>query len=231
MSRNTPEQLADRLMHGRWGVGWERITDSMLFRDRIANVIREEIEFAEHEAAQDMKCRAMNLVNQTVRKYDESSRSLSLAGTTSAPARKTLEEQTRAIGRVGVEISHLPLKKLPPGCFLTEPLKITGTPHEKAVSIMRQLGLNLDAWRQMYDLLVAAFTSAEVVVGQQYSTSQNACMLSFIGGPMHGKTGLYDHDKFNSIGFGYPEGTYQYKPGKEPRSYVLDSFLSKERST
>lgn len=37
------------------------------------------------------------------------------------------------------------------------------------------------------------------MIGQQVSTSLNACMIRFINGPYNGLAGLWDHDNWTSI--------------------------------
>lgn len=39
------------------------------------------------------------------------------------------------------------------------------------------------------------------MIGLAVSTSQNATMIQFRGGPLDGKSGLYDHCAFDSIQF------------------------------
>ena len=61
------------------------------------------------------------------------------------------------------------------------------------------------------------------MIGQSYSTSQNACMLTLVGGPYDGESGLFDHNQYDSIQFCNSEKrvTYIYKLylGRE---YIFD---------
>lgn len=45
-------------------------------------------------------------------------------------------------------------------------------------------------------------------VGQTYSCSQEACTITFRGGPYNGCRGLYDHSQFNQISFLQPNGKH-----------------------
>ena len=42
--------------------------------------------------------------------------------------------------------------------------------------------------------------ASEENVGQSHSTSPNACMIRFKGGPYDGKQGLFDHQEYDQIG-------------------------------
>lgn len=52
------------------------------------------------------------------------------------------------------------------------------------------------------------------MIGHLYSTSQNACIIRFVGGPYDGQSGLYDHDRFHSIQFSdaRKDQTHVYEP-------------------
>lgn len=54
----------------------------------------------------------------------------------------------------------------------------------------------------------------EGMIGQSYSTSLNACVIRFHGGPYDGQEGLFDHLQFQSISFCDPtkKVTHEYKP-------------------
>jgi hypothetical protein len=63
--------------------------------------------------------------------------------------------------------------------------------------------------------------------GHPFSTSPNACMIRFTGGPYDGQSGLYDHAQWNGINvcIQEEEKTYSYtKAG--PRHYRLDKVWS-----
>lgn len=64
------------------------------------------------------------------------------------------------------------------------------------------------------------------MIGQLYSSSQNACVIKFIDGPYHGQSGLYDHDKYNSIQFGdsLRARTHVYEPDG-PRQFRFSRTL------
>jgi len=61
------------------------------------------------------------------------------------------------------------------------------------------------------------------MIGQTYSTSNNACILKFIDGPFDGESGLFVHNKYDSIQFGDFEKriTYIYKLYCQ-REYIFD---------
>ena len=40
------------------------------------------------------------------------------------------------------------------------------------------------------------------MIGQAWSTSLNAGIIRFVGGPNDGQSGLFDFDRYNSIAFG-----------------------------
>lgn len=63
--------------------------------------------------------------------------------------------------------------------------------------------------------------------GQSYSTSHNCCRIKFVGGPWDGKSGLYDHFHFQSIGFSdtIERKTYSYTPSVwDPTTFVLTTI-------
>ena len=51
------------------------------------------------------------------------------------------------------------------------------------------------------------------MIGRPWSTSPNACVIQFRGGPYDGQRGLFDHDHFDSIQVScYGERkTYRYR--------------------
>jgi hypothetical protein len=54
------------------------------------------------------------------------------------------------------------------------------------------------------------------MIGQSLSSSQNAIMIQFIGGPHDGECGLFDHGHFDSIQFADGENkcSWIYEPNK-----------------
>ena len=60
------------------------------------------------------------------------------------------------------------------------------------------------------------------MIWQSYSTSQNACIVTLVGGPYDGESGLLDHSQWQSIQFGDCEKqvTHMYKPSKVARTYA-----------
>lgn len=63
------------------------------------------------------------------------------------------------------------------------------------------------------------------MIGQTYSISQNACMITLVGGPYDGESGLFDHSQWQSIQFSNCEEkvTHIYKPSKVARTYMYES--------
>lgn len=64
------------------------------------------------------------------------------------------------------------------------------------------------------------------MIGLTYSTSHNACIIRFVGGPWDGKTGLFDHDKYDGICDGRGATYKRIAPRtfgiKERRSGIID---------
>ena len=63
------------------------------------------------------------------------------------------------------------------------------------------------------------------MIGQSYSISQNACMITLVGGPYDGESGLFDHAQWQSIQFSHCEEkvTHIYKPKPwTPRTYEYE---------
>lgn len=59
------------------------------------------------------------------------------------------------------------------------------------------------------------------MIGSIFSTSQNATVISFTGGPHDGEKGLYDHDRYQSIQFVIGRSTHVYKRNG-PSSYIYN---------
>lgn len=58
----------------------------------------------------------------------------------------------------------------------------------------------------------------------KYSTSQNACMINFVGGPLDGESDLYDTHRFQSIDLcnSIERKTYCYTPSVwDSKTFVL----------
>ena len=62
------------------------------------------------------------------------------------------------------------------------------------------------------------------MIGQTYSISQNACMITLVGGPYDGESGLFDHSQWQSIQFSdcKKQVTHIYKPSKVARTYMYE---------
>lgn len=58
--------------------------------------------------------------------------------------------------------------------------------------------------------------------GQAYSTSPNACVIRFVGGPWDSESGLFDHAHYDSI-LSHP---HYYRPSREYGVYVYDEKWS-----
>ena len=62
------------------------------------------------------------------------------------------------------------------------------------------------------------------MIGQSYSISQNASMLTLVGGPYDGERGLFDHSQWQSIQFSdcKEKVTHIYKPSKVTRTFAYE---------
>lgn len=58
-----------------------------------------------------------------------------------------------------------------------------------------------------------------------YSTSQNACVIRYVGGPLDGQQELVDHDHYDAMHFSYPDVRMNavYKP-TGPREYGFSGW-------